>query len=461
MGGELVIAASNNATFSSCALTDQVTIVSGSIALSAEAEGECSRFVVTSGSVAIRFGGTIYRLPVGALTGLLCGEGDCYRAEIDIAPGTVTVEGGDSACVALLDDVPPDNGSDGLSWTQTTDTAELGAGELGCVARSGAEVVYVIQDQIDLPGGRLHVRDSPDSWTEIDFSDARANMTCLGSDERAYITGGTYSTPGGDELTTTYGYAHSDGSLTNLELRTSAARARSTMALCGDNLVVGGGYPANQTGTGSNHVDIHNLLDQTTTTAFLSELRRDMSAAVVGTEVFFAGGIIEGSWDNDFPTSSALVLNCEDNSWSTSEMPGYWGQMRPTGVALSDGLYFAGDTYEANDMIATLDGAGPEIAIYTPDDQSWATLAPVGLRTIMAFAASEDYLFAVGLTPDIPSVVSLAVYDRSDETWALAELTDHLSVFGVFVFESQVVVAGRNNQEPGVLDAAVTTFAIP
>jgi len=79
----------------------------------------------------------------------------------------------------------------------------------------------------------------------------------------------------------------------------------------------------------------------------------------------------------------------------------------------------------------------------------------------MAFAASEDYLFAVGLTPDIPSVVSLAVYDRSDETWALAELTDHLSVFGVFVFESQVVVAGRNNQEPGVLDAAVTTFAIP
>jgi len=314
-------------------------------------------------------------------------NGTCWPPPRPARPdGGVGVDGGDA-----------DGGSAGVFPT-TPLWRESRAGAFTYVAALvGDQLVFSSLDVITGAGGSLHVLDTTTrGWRELPFAQARLRMSWVVSGSVVYITGGSYSIPGGDPLTDIVRFDPATDTLSLLGASASEPRESSRMLVCGDLLIVAGGNPNNFTGTGSAAVD---LIDLSASPAVASAdtlpaPMRGLGAVVDGARALFVGGRRDLMLGNDYATNDVRVFDCDTRTWTMSTMPHYYSEME--GAVLGTSAYFVGSQLpNGTDIIASADISAGLVEVLDLSSATWSALTPPSVPDARAvnLAVSPRFLF--------------------------------------------------------------------
>lgn len=305
-------------------------------------------------------------------------------------------------------------------WIRTLREERAGV-DPWCVAVVGTQVVFVTHPVITMPGGTVDVFDmSSGLWTSLPFPQARLRISCATSGTEVYLTGGYYSTPGGDELADVVVYDSSAGTLTPLGTSTSEPRYGAAVVRCRDTLLVAGGIPSNATGSASSVVDSVDLLSPVGSSATsLPEPLTSLAAAADGTRAFFAGGLRGLMFGTGYASATLHVFDCAAGTWSSSTMPHFLVPADPTAVVLGTRVHVAGTVVDNGTApFPTLTETHGIIDVYDTASSTWTSITTPSAYESPRIAASATHFFHGGSSgaPGEPSGID--AMRVSDGVWS-------------------------------------------
>ncbi|MDQ3032037.1 MAG: hypothetical protein M3Y87_06445 [Myxococcota bacterium] len=330
--------------------------------------------------------------------------------------------------------------------------------ETHVAALVGGQLVFVTKPTGTAPGGTIDVLDlGTMTWSSLPFPEARWNMSWLAVGTTLYMTGGGYSTPGGDELSDVLVYDSVGGAVTPLGTSTSEPRSASSLTLCGDTLVVAGGTPSNSSGSGSTVVDLVDLVTPTDSTAIsLPEPRTYLAAASDGSRAYVGGGMRDLAFGGDYGSDTLHVIDCALGTSSSVTMPHVFVSMDPEAFILGTRVYFAGTTVPSGTaFIGGQTISNDVIDVYDLSTSTWSTLTVPAAAGIDAthLAMGGGVIFHASTTY---SAGLVQAHELSTERWS-AQPTD-FAIRQIAATDSMLYVVG---QDPVSRDLVIEGFAIP
>jgi len=162
----------------------------------------------------------------------------------------------------------------------------------------------------------------------------------------------------------------------------SQKREEISVAVVGNKILFAGGFTDSGSGISKN-VDIYDVSSNTWTTAFLSVPRYEITVNVVGSKAYFAGsGNGVGSID---------VYDASNGSWSVISMPVTLVSM--AGTVINDEIFYAGGYDPSTYAVSNL------IQVYNITSGTWTTQNLSQARAgIAVVTLNDETLFAGGAT---------------------------------------------------------------
>lgn len=363
---------------------------------------------------------------------------------------------------------PPD-----LGWTMTTAVVATNRGGW-CAVAAGSKVVISsgLDAQAEPPDdGTVDVYDvTGETWARVQFPLPHSRLSCLGSADAAYFTGGNRQTPGGDPLNTVIRFEPIDDSFSTI-FTFEQARFDQGLALCGQRLIVAGGtyLPQNPGSFASTaRVDILDLQRPAPTAGTLSQPRGYMASAVIGNEAFFAGGVeqrlLTQFTTEAYATDAVDIFDCVAGTWRTAKTPHAHTMMTPHAATLGTRTYFSGgrayaapgklEPGGANGTVGGDAGAVGTLDVYDAAGASWSSLVVPGATGgpgVVAAVAGRWLAVAV----ELAGGPALALYDTADGTWGVLG-SEQSAIAALLVVAGKLVVV-KNPQGQVALDL----FTIP
>ena len=202
----------------------------------------------------------------------------------------------------------------------------------------------------------------------------------------------------------------------------SQPRADLTSAVVGSQVVFAGGHTTGSLASVSDAVDLYDAASDEWSTAALSEPRSHISAATVGSRVLLTGGTDAGNRNS----SAVDIYDSASSTWSTDALPTVRGIRLAATVGQS--VVFVGDTAEF--AVGVPQGAAL-FDIYDDASGSWTsgTVPGIGLGALSGAAVGSKLLLSgtelqcgsrgyQGCQP-VPTQ-SVAVYDAGTGSWSAA-----------------------------------------
>lgn len=479
-GGSVDVDEDGAAVFAECGLASGFS-VTGTLTVEITQNASCVD-IRAAGTLVVTVSGQPRQLPIRALSAQLCGGAVCWVAEITIGSGAVTLGSSDSACADYVANTVPtapagrpdpdvdagtdigvDGGSDAggidagpalptLDWSSTSTSISV-IRDGYCTASAANKLVFasgldVTQDPVDVP--RTDIYDlTTGEWTQVDFPAPRRRMNCLSGADTAYFTGGNRAIGGGDPLRAVYAYDPVDDSFEEVFFA-NPQRFDSSLGQCGSTLMVAGGtyLPRNPGSFASTaQVDLYDLESATASTHQLSQPRSFGAMAVVGDQLFFAGGR-EQRLLTQFTTELHLtkavdVYDCTDATWTTQTMPSARLIMDRFAPTIGSQTFFSGTDAFAEegvhdireDQVGGADPVPGRVDVYDSGSDSWSTMdLPLAWDPTAVTAYNGLLLYAF----NHPATTVLA-YDPGTTEWAALEVGEP-SVVDLHVVDGQLVV---------------------
>ncbi len=189
------------------------------------------------------------------------------------------------------------------------------------------------------------------------------------------------------------------------------ARTNIAVGAAGNKIVFAGGWYWDMmySTISSNNVDIYDVPTNTWTKTTLSSKRDNITAAVAGPRIVFAGG----TSTLGAALTAVDVYNTSTLTWSTTNMPEANYGMKS--VTVGNKIYFAGG------MVGTANA----IYRYTTTTGAWTTLyMPVTLTGFSMSVINNHIYFAGGTIPGTSTYSDLVqVYDPTLGTWSTLYLS--------------------------------------
>ncbi|HYV92509.1 MAG TPA: T9SS type A sorting domain-containing protein [Chitinophagales bacterium] len=255
---------------------------------------------------------------------------------------------------------------------------------------------------------------STDSWSTLLLSKAREvggagaagnKIVFAGGTGRSDISGPVYMYGTADIFDATTG-ARISGKL-------SKARSNISVGACGNKIVFAGGWywDFNYNVLQSNAIDIYDAVTNVWSKTTLSIRRENISVAVVGDKIIFAGGT-GGTYGQ--PVTNVDIYDVTNNAWSTTNLPTARYGMKS--VVIGDNAYFAGGAF---------DPVQNEVNIYNTQSNSWSTIyLPTSLSGFSMSVINDKIYFAGGFSSSTNSYSDLVqIYDPATSTWDVAYLS--------------------------------------
>ncbi|MBX7191010.1 MAG: hypothetical protein K1X94_03080 [Sandaracinaceae bacterium] len=243
------------------------------------------------------------------------------------------------------------------------------------VVAAGHVILNTVTNRMAGPGGTLEVLDvASGTWAHVPFPESRLRMSAVAEGSVVYLTGGTWSTPGGDPLRDIVTYDVSTGVFGALGVTSSEARAGGAMTSCAGRLIVAGGDPYNATGTGSTAIDLVSIATHVAETAVLPEPFTSLSGASSATHAYFGGGVRNLMYGMDFASDRLFDIDCASGTTATVAMPHFFAGT--AAAILGHEVFFTGRTLPDGSTYLSGASFGVEVVdVYDVDLATWRTLA--------------------------------------------------------------------------------------
>ncbi|MEO7561438.1 MAG: PKD domain-containing protein [Ferruginibacter sp.] len=268
------------------------------------------------------------------------------------------------------------------------------------------------------------------AWSTAELSQPRDGLTAVGVGNKILFAGGMNNTGLGNSRVDIYDV--SSNTWTTAEL--SIARGFISSASNGGKAFFAGGTISNEI-QGSRRVDIYESATNTWSTAELTEDRTEIGAVVVGNKILFAGGLINGSyWGGDLNYSKKIdIYNVSNNTWSSALLSEPRGGI--TANVLNSKVFFAGGFTDDG-------GASNNVDIYDDNLQTWAIAGLSQARGGLGSATlGNKILFGMGAGKS-GGVSRMDIYDAISNSWTVADLNLPLTLSTVIKAGNQIYVAG-------------------
>ncbi|MEZ5013292.1 MAG: T9SS type A sorting domain-containing protein [Chitinophagales bacterium] len=270
-----------------------------------------------------------------------------------------------------------------------------------------------------------------DSWTTMNLSLAREVGGAGAINNKVVFAGGIGRDFGGPTML--YNKVDIFDNTTGARTTGKLSKKKTNIA-CGaaaNKIVFAGGWywDAMYNIKTSNSVDIYNTVSGTWSTALLSQKRDNISVAIIGNSIIFAGGT-GGKYNN--PVKNVDTYNASTNTWTSSLMP--LADYGMQSAVIGNKAYFTGG----------LGGNAQKMFIYDNVSNSWTTyLLPFDLSNF-AFCAINDKLYFAGGFDNMISDLSDAVYvyDPATNIWTTEYLSVARKALHVVVSGNTAVFAG-------------------
>ncbi|KAA9040849.1 hypothetical protein FW778_02065 [Ginsengibacter hankyongi] len=201
----------------------------------------------------------------------------------------------------------------------------------------------------------------------------------------------------------------------------SQTRTDVAVASAGNKILFAGGYIP---GTPSSRVDIFDITTNSWTTAELSQAREGLTTAVLGNKIFFAGNYDLAEDGVSHGSSHVDIYDAISDTWTTAELSYARGEM--SGAVAGNKVLFAGGFNSGNGIANSYPGT---VDIYDVLNNSWSqsylTGRPAGTTLgIAATVIGNKIYFAGGYDPFFGrSTSKINVYDASKNTWSTSDLS--------------------------------------
>ncbi|MEJ7831066.1 MAG: hypothetical protein WKF91_22865 [Segetibacter sp.] len=226
----------------------------------------------------------------------------------------------------------------------------LSEARIGLVsAAAGNKILFAGGMAVGLYSSRVDIYDvTTNKWSTAELTKPeRQAMAVASVGNKILFAGGGDNDMGG---TTSRVDIYDASTNTWSVAKLSKGRESLAAVTLGNKVFFAGGLTWETSATGystwanSNAVDIYDNSTNTWSTAFLSDSRSDISATVVGNNVFFAGGQYK------FYNGSSVIdiYDADNNSWSTSNLQKAKGSM--ASIAVSNKIFLAGGVSSINNF---------------------------------------------------------------------------------------------------------------
>ena len=202
-------------------------------------------------------------------------------------------------------------------------------------------------------------------------------------------------------------------------------------------LFAGGCYDENGPGSNflfTNRVDIFAASGNSWSTSALSEARIDLTASVIGNNLYFAGGTILFNVNDYSSTSTIDIYDASNNSWSTSSLNAAKGAH--AGIAVNNKIYLAGGR---GDGCANYNGCCiVEIKDINTQTSSFANLFQPNAY-FEAVSKDNKIVFFTGAGD---SNNRFDIYDIPTNTWSTGVLNQNIVGASIISVNNTIYVAG-------------------
>lgn len=250
-----------------------------------------------------------------------------------------------------------------------------------------------------------------DSWTTLNLSTAREIGGAGAINNKIVFAGGTGRTDIAGPVNM-YKKVDIFDAITGARTSANISKARSNIAVgaAANKIVFAGGWYWNAMYNivPSNNVDIYNTVTGTWTKTTLSKKRDNITSAVIGNKIIFAGGT-----SNMGDVTTVDIYDAVSNSWNVSNMPTAKSSMRSATIGMV--AYFAGGTGGVTNNFYAYDAAS----------NTWSTLSLPTAVSAFSLSVINDKLYFAGGTVTAGTYTDLVqIYDPATNTW----LTENLSI---------------------------------
>lgn len=225
----------------------------------------------------------------------------------------------------------------------------------------------------------------------------------------------------------------------------SIAREGIAVASSGNKILFAGGYSGNSTSSWQYYsiVDIFDVSLNTWTTTELSQARWGMATAILGSKIFFAGGVSgAGTY-----TSRVDIYDVATNTWSRAELSSAGTEI--TGAAAGNKVLFAGGVRGFFNYSKTVD-------IYDVSTNTWSTsvldrlgdavgmtATVIGSKIYFAGDASDWWAWDFGT---ISSTIN--IYDVATSSWSRSDLSLARGYLAGIAVDNKNYWAGGLDKQP-------------
>lgn len=313
--------------------------------------------------------------------------------------------------------------SNGTEWNVFNATTGVHTWGNLTIARTMIDVVS-IGDKVYFAGGKFGYFADPqytktvnvynsatNTWSTLTMKTAREvggagalgnKVVFAGGTGRADIAGPVYMYNKVDIFDVT------TGARTNASL--SKGRSNIACGAAGTKIVFAGGWYWDMMYSilPSNNVDIYDITTGVWTKTTLSKKRDNITAAVIGNKILFAGGT-----SNMGDVTNVDVYDVSTNTWSVIYMPAARSSMRTATIGTT--AYFAGGT----------GGVANDVYAYNSATNVWTTLSMPTALTGFSMSVINNKLYFAGGTLVAGGAYSnlLQIYDPATNSWSTETLS--------------------------------------